>query len=85
MPKPNKKPPDYEALGRMVANIYETGYIDQNKTYKMNFLKGVVAGFGGAVGATIIVALLLWILSLFDSLPLIGKFIETVRNTIDQN
>jgi len=61
----------YEALGRMMANIYETGYIDRNQTYKMSFIKGILGGFGGVVGATVIVAIVLWILSLFSGVHLV--------------
>lgn len=57
----------------MLESIYESGYIDRNKTYKMSFLKGIAAGFGGVVGATIVVALLLWILSLLDFVPFVDK------------
>jgi len=77
-----KQTPDYEKLGRMLQSIYESGYIDQNAAYKMSFLKGVAAGFGGVIGATIVVALLLWILNFFDDIPLIGPFTEKVQDTV---
>lgn len=84
MPKA-KKHQDYEQLGRMLANIYESGYVDRGQTYKMSFLKGLAAGFGGVIGATIVVALLLWGLSFLDQVPLVGRFTERVRTTIEQN
>lgn len=73
---------DHEQLGRMIASIYETGYIDRNQMYKMSFLKGIMAGFGGVVGATIVVALVLWILSVFVDVPLIGPILDSVQNTL---
>lgn len=76
---------DYEQLGKMMQNIYESGYIDKNTMYKMSFLKGIVAGLGGVVGATIVVALLLWTLSLFDSIPLIGPLSDKLQSTVDVN
>jgi hypothetical protein len=83
MAKPEKvDPKQYEALGKMVASIYESGYLDAKQTYKMSFLKGVVGGFGGVVGATIVVALLVWILSLFGHIPLIGNFVDKVNETV---
>ena len=78
--KPNKEV-SYEQIGRMVESIYESGYIDRNKTYKMSFLKGVAAGFGGVVGATIIVALLLWLLSLLNFIP----FVDKIQCTLEKN
>ena len=79
----NQKKPDYEQLGKMLQNIYDSGYIDKNAAYKMSFLKGIAAGFGGVIGATIVVALLIWILSLFDNIPLIGPLTDNIQNTVE--
>ena len=79
--KPNRKQ-SYEEIGRMFESIYESGYIDRNKTYKMSFLKGVAAGVGSVIGATVIVALLIWVLNLFDSVPLVGPFTHKIQNTV---
>lgn len=74
---------DYEQLGHMLQNIYESGYIDRNTLYKTSFLKGVVAGLGGVIGATIVVALLLWILSLLVETPIIGPLFDNLQQTIE--
>lgn len=81
-PHPKKKP-SYEDLGKMLTNIYESGYLDYNQAYKMAFLKGMVTGLGGVIGATVVVALLIWVLSLFDSLPLVGNIAEAFKNAMD--
>ncbi len=80
--KKANKQKDYEQIGRMVANIYESGYLDKAQTYKMSFIKGLLGGLGGVIGATIIVALLLWAMSLFKEVPLIGPVVDNVRHTI---
>lgn len=74
---------DYAEIGRAVENIYETGYADRKKIYIMSFIKGLAAGLGGVLGATIVVAIVLWVLSLFNTVPLIGPFIEKVQDTVD--
>lgn len=79
----NKSDKQYEELGRIVASVYETGYLDAAKSYKQSFLKGVFQGFGGVIGATVLVALLVWLLSLFGQVPLVGRFTDKVENTID--
>ena len=79
--KPSRKQ-SYEQIGKMVENIYLTGYIDKNKMYKMSFLKGLVTGLGGVLGATIVVGLLLWVLSLFNRVPLIGPITEQIKETV---
>jgi hypothetical protein len=73
---------DYEELGRRLENIYLTGYISRKEMIKMSFLKGIVAGFGGVIGATIVVGLLAWTLSLFDTTPLVGPLFDNVENTV---
>ncbi|MES2971393.1 MAG: DUF5665 domain-containing protein [Patescibacteria group bacterium] len=77
------KHPSPEELGNMLANIYESGYLDRSKAYKMSFFKGVMGGLGGVIGATIVLGLLLWILTLFENVPLVGRFTESVRDTVD--
>lgn len=78
--KEQKQKTDYEQLGRMLSNIYETGYIDRNQTYKMSFIKGALSGFGGVVGATVLVALFLWILSLFSDVGLVENIRQTLQS-----
>jgi uncharacterized membrane protein YfcA len=81
--KPHKPKP--EELGQMLVNIYESGYLDRNKAYKMSFIKGLVGGLGGVIGATIIVALLLWVLTFFQQVPLVGHFVDNLRTTIQKS
>lgn len=66
----------------MLVNIYESGYLDRNKAYKTSFLKGIVSGLGGVLGATIGLAILIWVLSLFGHIPLIGRFVDDVKDTV---
>lgn len=83
--KPNKEV-SYEQIGRMVENIYQSGYINRNQMYKMSFLKGVMTGFGGVIGATLVVALVLWLLSVLNYTPLrpvTERIQETVRSSTD--
>lgn len=75
--------PSTEQLGQMLVNIYESGYLDRNKAYKTSFIKGVVGGVGSVIGATLVVALIVWVLSLFNNVPLIGRLVENVRETVN--
>ncbi len=81
MGKP-KTPKEYEALGRVVAAIYEYGYLDRKQMLRTSFLKGVVTGLGGVIGATIVVTILVWVLSIFGSVPLVGRFVDKIDNTV---
>lgn len=89
MPKPKKQTSksaeEYEKLGRMLESLYETGYVDHKTAYKMMFIKGVLMGLGGVLGATLVVGVLLWVLTLFNEVPLIGPFLQNVHNTVESN
>lgn len=80
----SKQTAHYEQIGKMVQNIYESGYLDRNATYKMSFLKGVFAGVGGVVGATVVVALLLWLLSALHYVPFLNQITDNVQCSIAQ-
>ena len=82
MAKKKNKHPNPEELGKILVAIYESGYLDRGQAYKMSFIKGVLGGLGGVVGATIVLGLLLWLLSLFDDVPLIGRLIDNLQNTV---
>lgn len=73
---------DYEQLGRMLETIVETGYMKRGKVYRMSFIKGVIGGFGGVIGATLVVAILAWSLSLFKDVPFVNRLTEGIRNTV---
>lgn len=75
--------PDYEQMGRQLESLYDAVRPRRQVVYRTAFFKGVFAGIGGVIGATIGVALLLWILSLFSEVPLIGNFFDQARDTIE--
>jgi len=73
---------DYEKLGRLLVSVGEIGFKDKKQLYKASFAKGVLSGLGGVIGATIVVALLLFILSLIGEIPFIGEIINPIKDTI---
>jgi len=73
---------DYQRLGQQIVNLYDELKPDRAALYRTNFLKGLVSGLGGVVGATVGIALLLWLLSLFGQIPFIGHFVDAVRHTL---
>lgn len=88
MPKPassKSQQADLQQFSKNLVSVYETGYLNKKEAYKQTFIKGILAGLGGVIGATLMVALLLWILSLFHEVPLIGPVANTIQNTIESS
>jgi len=67
----------------MLEELFQDFYAHRYKLYLMNFVRGLMFGLGSALGATVIVALLLWTLSWFNEVPFIGDFARTVQHSIE--
>lgn len=64
--------------------LFASQYIDKKQLYFENFLRGLFFGLGTIIGTAIALTLGLWILSLFDSIPLIGPVVENIESSIQQ-
>lgn len=66
--------------------VIEELFYDLNRSrieiYKMNFVRGIFFGLGSVLGGTLVVALLIWLLSLFVDLPGVGDGIQDLLQTI---
>lgn len=49
-----------------------------------NFVAGIFRGLGALIGASIVIALLIWILGIFTTLPLVGQYATEVKDSISQ-
>ena len=47
-----------------------------------NFTAGVFRGLGAIIGASFFIALLLWLLTIFVDMPLIGEYAANTKETI---
>lgn len=74
---------DYERLGQAIESIVLSGYFNKARLYRMSFARGIFTGLGSVIGATIVVALILWILSLFEAIPFIGPISENLQDAVD--
>lgn len=81
----NLKPVDYERAGKMFVDIVATTYAKRWRIYYFSIIKGFFSGLGGVIGATVGVAILLYILSFFDSVPIIDHFIRLVETDSPTN
>lgn len=79
------KPVQYERLGRLIESVFIHGYANRKRLLWMTFAKGIVNGVGSVIGATIVIGLLLWTLSLLGTVPFIGPIAESLQETINTN
>jgi Domain of unknown function (DUF5665) len=75
---------NYEQIAKALEILFATEYIDQKKLYLYNFLRGIAFSVGGIIGATVVITILIWLLSLFDKVPILGPVIEETRQSIQQ-
>lgn len=82
--KAEQKPDfDTKVAAQALEKLLVAGYVDKKKLYVQNFLRGIFFSLGSIVGATVVIALILWILSVFDSAPIVGNFIRSVQDSIN--
>jgi F0F1-type ATP synthase membrane subunit a len=70
--------------------VLEDLFYDINKSraqnYKMNFFRGLFFGLGSVLGATIVVAFVIWLLSLLADIPGgFGDFIQYIVDTVQKS
>jgi hypothetical protein len=78
---------NYERLGKAVEDALILDYIyvlhSTRRQIWSSFIRGVFAGMGGVIGATVGVALLVGLLQLFGGAPVIGHFFQQLGQTIE--
>jgi len=82
MIKPNMTNKDYENIGRLVEDIYVAGSANIKRLLWLNFIKGIAYGLGIFIAGTIIIGLVIWLLSLFNHVPLIGPLVQHISNNL---
>jgi hypothetical protein len=82
--KKSQDEPSRLNAAKLVDILLKAEYMDTKSFYLHGFLRGIAAGAGTVIGATLIIALLVWLLSLFDTVPFIGPLVENARDTIQQ-
>jgi len=67
----------------LLEDLFADFHKNRVQVYKMNFFRGVFFGFGSVIGGTIVIALLVWALSLLTDIPGgIGDFIQFIVDSV---
>lgn len=74
---------DAKVAVEVLEYLLAAGYVNKKKLYYENFMRGIFFSVGSIIGATIVLALLFWILSLFDNVPVIDGFVKALQRTVD--
>ena len=54
------------------------------EVYKMNFVRGIIFGLGSALGGTVVLALVIWLLSVFtDIFPFFNGISDAVDSAVE--
>lgn len=72
------------------AAVIEDLFYDFNqrksRIFLTNFFRGVFFGVGSVVGATLVVAFVIWLLSLLTDIPGgIGNFVKSIISVVENN
>jgi len=69
----------------LLEDLFNDFHKSRHQVYWMNFTRGIFFGVGSVLGGTIVIALLIWLLSLLVDLPGgIGNFIQYVVDTVQK-
>lgn len=61
------------------------GLISKKNIIIGNFLGGLAWGLGTVIGATVVVALLIWILNIINIIPIVGNIVSQITNQVGQS
>lgn len=75
---------DYEKLGRAIEQVYVHGYASKKRLIVMSLYRGIGYGLGIFIGGTIIVALLAYGLSQFETIDFLKPILEPIKNTVQE-
>lgn len=80
-----KKDNEVGARRAILEDLFYDFHSSRRQVYTMNFVRGVFFGLGSVLGGTIVIAFIVWILSLLADIPGgTGDFIQYVVDTVNK-
>ncbi len=73
------------ARRNLIEELFYDFHSSRRQVYFMNFFRGLFFGFGSVLGATVLIALAIWMLTKFgDVFPPLADFINQLTDTMQQ-
>jgi len=96
--EPERKDEFLEQISRLIREVrelreflqglrlqqYVSAVLNTRRIAAMGFLVGILNGLGAAIGATIALALIIFILSKLEVVPYIGRFVAEIMRVVQQ-
>jgi Domain of unknown function (DUF5665) len=77
------KKTEHDARKNLMEELFNDFHRSRRQVYGINFVRGIFFGVGSVIGGTIVVALVLWLLSLLVDLPGgVGDFVQFVVDIV---
>ena len=69
-------------LERLRLDQYIRTLMSTRRLMLINFLTGIMSGLGGAIGATLVLTLLIYVLGRLEWIPVVGRWITEILNVV---
>lgn len=76
-----KKEAELGARRAVLEDLFYDFNSSRKEIYKINFIRGIFLGFGTVIGGTLVIALIVWLLSLLTDIP--GGFGDFIQYIVD--
>jgi len=81
-----KKENEFGARRAVLEDLFYDFHSSRVQVYWMNFFRGMFFGVGTIIGGTLVIALVVWLLSLLTDIPGgVGDFIQYVVDTVNKS
>lgn len=79
---PRRTAAEYQAIGKLIEETYLANSSGSKRVLWFSFLRGLGYGLGIFLAGTVVIAIIIWILGLFDQVPLIGPFVQHIVDNL---
>lgn len=80
-----KKKQEANAKKIVLQELFNDLYDDRMAVYRLNFFRGIFFGLGGVIGGTVVIALIIYTLTLLSGIiPALGDFFDWISRLLER-